>query len=365
MRVTIIGGGVAGSAAAIALCRIGAQVTVYEAYEDAGGRVGSFLSLAVNGLRGLAALGCLADVQRAGFPVSEQRMWSSSGKPLGVVPRGRRADDPLHSITLMRADLVTVLREHARTADARILTGQRADEDDTADLVVGADGIWSTTRQRLDPATPSYAGLYSVSGTAKMPADPPHPGSFNMIMARRGAFLYLPAPDGTVWWSAQIAAPQPPDNPDLMEMFRTEHRALDILRGADPGRTGTRHHVLPAVRTQHDDRTVLIGDAAHPVGAGQGASMAIEDAVVLARVLADQTVPAALKAFDDERRNRLDKMARMATRNRDAKTAGPLARRMRDLVMPHAFPRFYPRATGWLYDYEVGEVPAPAAASRA
>jgi hypothetical protein len=58
-------------------------------------------------------------------------------------------------------------------------------------------------------------------------------------------------------------------------------------------------------------------------------------------------------------------MARMATRNRDAKTAGPFSRRMRDLVMPYAFPRFYPRATGWLYDYEVGELPAPAAASRA
>lgn len=364
MRVTIIGGGVAGSAAAIALCRIGAQVTVYEAYEDAGGQVGSFLSLAVNGLRGLAALGCLADVQRAGFPVAEQCTWSSSGRSLGVVPRGRRAADPLPSITLMRADLVTVLREHARNAGARILTGERADKDDTADVVVGADGIWSATRRTLDPAEPSYAGLYSVSGTAE-PVDRMRAGTFNMIMARRGAFIYLPAPDGTVWWSAQIAAPRPSDDPDLMEIFRTEPRALDILRGAHPGRTGTRHHVLPEVRTQHDDRTVLIGDAAHPVGAGQGASMAIEDAVVLAWALATHPVPAALQAFDGQRRDRLGKMARMATRNRDAKAAGPLARRMRDLVMAHVFPRFYPRATGWLYDYEVGELPAPTAASRA
>ena len=79
MRVTVIGGGVAGSAAAIALRRIGAEVTVYEAYEDPAGPVGSYVSLAVNGLRALGALGCLAQVQAAGFPVARHRMWSGRG----------------------------------------------------------------------------------------------------------------------------------------------------------------------------------------------------------------------------------------------------------------------------------------------
>jgi 2-polyprenyl-6-methoxyphenol hydroxylase-like FAD-dependent oxidoreductase len=79
----IVGGGVAGAASAIALRRIGAEVDVYEAYEDPAGPVGSFLSLAANGLRGLAALGCLSQVQEAGFPVAWQRMWSGNGKLLG------------------------------------------------------------------------------------------------------------------------------------------------------------------------------------------------------------------------------------------------------------------------------------------
>ncbi|WP_279579691.1 hypothetical protein [Fodinicola feengrottensis] len=84
---------------------------------------------------------------------------------LGEVARGRPDGDPLHSVTLMRGDLVEVLREAAVRADARIVTGQRlAGVVDGADLVVGADGLWSGYRGELDAtaAEPSYAGLYSV-----------------------------------------------------------------------------------------------------------------------------------------------------------------------------------------------------------
>jgi salicylate hydroxylase len=81
MRAVVVGGGVAGSASAIALARIGADVTVYEAYEDPAGPVGSYVSLAVNGLRALDALGCLPAVQAAGFPVARQRMWSGATSP--------------------------------------------------------------------------------------------------------------------------------------------------------------------------------------------------------------------------------------------------------------------------------------------
>ncbi len=219
MRVTVIGGGVAGSAAAIALRRIGAEVTVYEAYEDPAGPIGSYISLAVNGLRALDALGCLAQVQATGFPVARQRMWSGRGKLLGDVARGRRPEDPMHSVTVMRADLVGALRAAALESGARILTGQRLDREavrrtDDADLVVGADGIWSVTRPILDPSAsqPGYAGLYLVSGVSgEIPADLPRDG-FNWVFGRHGVFIFIPAPDGTVWWTAQVAAPEPPSD---------------------------------------------------------------------------------------------------------------------------------------------------------
>src|SRR6202451_1998501 len=105
MRVVVIGGGVAGSARPIALARIGAEVVVYEAHEDPAGPVGSYVSLAVNGLRALAALGCLEQVQQAGFPVARQLMWSGRGKLLGDVARGRRPEDAPPSVPPMRAEM--------------------------------------------------------------------------------------------------------------------------------------------------------------------------------------------------------------------------------------------------------------------
>ena len=245
----------------------------------------------------------------------------------------------------MRADLVSALRAEALAAGARIVTGQRlAGQSDPrtadADLVVGADGIWSATRRALDPVAPepTYAGLYSVSGTSdRVPASLPRDG-FNWIFARRGVFIFLPAPDGTVWWTAQVSAPEPPSDPaavgvaELAALFATEPQAAAVLQAATAVRTANLGHVLKRVTRRHGDRIVLIGDSAHPVGAGQGASIAMEDAVVLARHLAARTGTAT--------------------------GTGPIATRMRELIMPHVFNRFYENATGWLYDFDPGSVPA-------
>jgi salicylate hydroxylase len=365
MKAVVTGGGVAGSACAIALARIGADVTVYEAYEDPAGPVGSYVSLAVNGLRVLDALGCLAAVQRAGFEVARHRMWSGSGKLLGDVARNRRPQDTLHSVTLLRADLVSALRERARRSGAHVVTGQRVDPHDPrlkdADLVVGADGIWSPTRRLLDPAAPepAYSGLCMVSGVSgSIPAGLPADG-FNFVFARRGAFIFLPVPDGTVWWTAQIASADPPEDPHavgvagLLGLFRTEPQAVALLRAASSVRSANVGYILKPVTRRHDDRTVLIGDASHPVGSGQGASIAMEDALVLSRHLAStRSVPAALAAFDSERQPRAGKLARMDSRNRDSKVAGPVTAKVREVVMPHVFGRVFERATGWLYDFD-------------
>ncbi|MFJ8041395.1 FAD-dependent oxidoreductase [Kitasatospora sp. NPDC096147] len=382
IKVAVIGGGVAGAAAALALARTGAEVTVHEAHPDPAGPVGSFLSLAVNGLRGLELLGCLEQVRAAGFEVPEQRLWSGGGKPLGTMPRGRLASDDLHGVTLMRGRLVEVLRAEAERAGVRIVTGRRltghhdhgagvraefADGSTAeADLLVGADGLWSATRTLLDPAAPdpAYAGLYNVSGRAEQVAGAP--GTFNMVFGRNGAFAYLPAPDGTVWWSAQPAEPRQPDLaavplsewPErLAETYAADPVPLALLRAATEVHRPTLMHTLAPVPVWQRGRTVLIGDAAHPVGAGQGASMAIEDAVVLAQVV---SAGRSLAEYEERRRARVGRMLKAAAANREAKKAGPVARRVNDLVMP-LFSRYaYTRSTAWLYTHDLGEL-TPAA----
>ncbi|GGL30597.1 FAD-dependent oxidoreductase [Planomonospora parontospora subsp. antibiotica] len=430
--MVVVGAGVAGAASAIALRRAGAEVTVIEAYEDPAGEIGSYLSLASNGLRALDALGCAEAVAGRGFEVPRQRMWGASGRLLGDVPRGRRSGDPRNSVTLMRGHLVEELRAAASRAGAEIVTGRRFEPEaggvpaggvpavrtsaesasagsssagtalaggalagqapvsgspaggplteavlEGADLVVGADGIWSAVRRALDPAAPvpRYAGLYGVSGVSEgVPRSAAtEPGTFNMTFARNGAFVHIVRPDGTIWWSAQIAGAREPSEiglERLAELYRSERVPLEIMRATTGLHRLVLQHVLAEVPLWQDGRTVLVGDAAHPVGAGQGASMAIEDAVVLGRALREEiradrgaegrgsgsgggaregAVAAALARYDRERRARLTKMARAASANRDAKTAGPVGRRMNELIMPLVLRHFYERTTGWLY----------------
>src|ERR1700754_437762 len=160
MRAIVIGGGVGGTVSAIVLRRQGAKVTLFEAYADPGGEVGSFVSLAVNGLRGLAAVGCLERVQARGIPIARMRMWAAGGRPLAEVPRGRRGSDPLRSLTLMRGHLVGELRAAAEEAGVQLVTGERLAAVEpggvarfdsgrvaTGDLLVGADGIRSVVRR--------------------------------------------------------------------------------------------------------------------------------------------------------------------------------------------------------------------------
>jgi 2-polyprenyl-6-methoxyphenol hydroxylase-like FAD-dependent oxidoreductase len=87
-------------------------------------------------------------------------------------------------------------------------------------------------------------------------------------------------------------------------------------------------------------------------------SVIVEDAVVLARAVASEpAVDAALVAYERDRRARTAKLVKMAAANRDAKTAGPVARRVQSAVMPLALRVFYERSTAWLYDHDLPPLP--------
>lgn len=378
MHVVVVGGGVAGTVSAIALRQIGAEVTMVEAYPDPAGTIGSFLSIATNGLRALDAIGCRERVSARGFPVARQRVWSGSGALLGDAPRGRLASDPLTSVTLMRADLVDELRQAAADNGVDIVLGERlatasrqADSvrvqlaggaTITADLLVGADGIWSTTRRLLDPTAPepAYAGLYTISGFAESADVATDESVFNMVMARGGAFIHLRHPDGRIWWQAQVTSKQEPAREGvtdaewlrvLGDTFRSERVPSAIIAATTQLHRPTLNHVVGPVPAWHDDRIVIVGDAAHPVGAGQGASMAIESGRALAAALAGApSVPAALAEFDRQRRPRVARLLAVADGNRKAKKAGPLRRAVERVAMPVFFRFFYEKATAWLYE---------------
>jgi 2-polyprenyl-6-methoxyphenol hydroxylase-like FAD-dependent oxidoreductase len=116
-------------------------------------------------------------------------------------------------------------------------------------------------------------------------------------------------------------------------------------------------HDLGHVPTWHRGPMVIIGDAAHAPApsSGQGASMAIEDAIVLARNLHDQpTIHEALEAYEEERRQRVEKIVAWGARGSSHKTPGPVGRVTRDLMLPLLFKyAITEKSIGWMYDYRV------------
>ncbi|MFC7641195.1 FAD-dependent oxidoreductase [Streptosporangium lutulentum] len=113
--------------------------------------------------------------------------------------------------------------------------------------------------------------------------------------------------------------------------------------------------------TWHRDRMVIIGDAAHATSpaSGQGASMAIEDAVTLARCLRDATgVPDAFARYESLRRKRVERVVAQGKRNGDGKSLGPVMRH----VLPMVFKLFKPSESGtdWLYGHRIDwDAPVP------
>jgi len=117
---------------------------------------------------------------------------------------------------------------------------------------------------------------------------------------------------------------------------------------------------------------VIIGDAAHAPSptSGQGASMAAEDAVVLAKSLRDlPDVPQALAAYEGLRRKRVERIVAQGARTSSSKTPGPAGRVLRDLLLPVVFKFLVTdRSQAWIYrhhiDWDAPAVPLEAVPRR-
>ena len=195
MKALIIGGGIAGPVAAMALQKAGIDSVIYEAYaESAGLEAGSYLTIAVNGIAALRAIDLHHAVTAAGFASETITMRSGTGKVLGVVPIGGRLSDGTVTHTLKRADLYRVTQEAAAARGIPIEHGKKlvstsndgngvfatfADGSVSAgDLLIGADGIHSRTRPRIDsgPVTPRDTGIGNSVGFHPPPRPPPARG---------------------------------------------------------------------------------------------------------------------------------------------------------------------------------------------
>ncbi|WP_329787089.1 FAD-dependent monooxygenase [Lentzea sp. DG1S-22] len=305
MKAIVVGGGIGGLAAAVSLRRVGWEVVVYERAASFG-EIGAGVGVMPNALRALEWMGVADEVRRLGTPRVSGGVRSSDGRWLVHLPDVGQD----RVVAMHRADLHGVL---LRALPSEILVNDvevtGADELD-ADLVVAADGIHSRLRAELLPGAPEpvYAGATAWRGVAPGPYDLP----ISQTLGPGREAGILPLGDGRIcWYMAAVAPPQAPLDP--LELFAGWHDPLPHLVASTPDVIRHDIYELPLLPTFVKGRVALLGDAAHAMTPylGQGACMALEDAVTLAAVGGD------LARYDALRRPRAQavwKGSRMAGR---------------------------------------------------
>jgi len=388
MHVLIAGAGVAGSVTALALQRAGIGATIFEAHPRTSRDVGSYFTISPNGLDALDAVGALGLAKSVGLRTRRNVLWTADGKRLGTPWLGAPLADGTPALTMKRPSLNRLLVEEAERRgirveygrglqDARIETDGRvtalfADGPaETGDLLVGADGIRSVARRLIDPGAPGgrYVGLTNFGGVTPGANVDGEPEAWHMIFGRRAFFGYGAAPGGGVVWFVnwprdQISAEERASTSDerwreqLARLFTDDAGpAVELIRAGRLELAGDNTHDLPHVPVWHRGPIVIIGDAAHAPSptSGQGASMAAEDGIVLAKALRDlPTVADALVAYEAARRKRVEKIVAYGARGSSAKTPGRVGRVIRDAMLRLLF-RYVvtDRSMAWMYDYRV------------
>lgn len=368
----IIGGGIAGTVVATALQRSGIAAIVYEAYPEPSGGIGSALALAPNGLAALAIIGADEAVRSRSLPITRSVM-SMRSRPTGTMPslKGLAPQrmiqrSALHDVLRARADAVGVevhygrrlveVREHSQRVTAEFADGTSAE----ADILIGADGVRSLVRSLIDPHAPGadYTGLLSFSATVPaddLPGARLEPvGTITFAFGARAYYLYWRNADGSLTWGANLPSAQylsltqaravPAEEwlQQLRETYAGDHpgEQLAAATTADLLEVQGAIHLMPPVPHWYRERLVLVGDAVHcpSNSTGQGASLAIESAIELARCLRDLPDPeSAFAAYVGLRRDRVESITRRGARlNRPKAPSGIAAHAMR-LAMPWVF----------------------------
>jgi 2-polyprenyl-6-methoxyphenol hydroxylase-like FAD-dependent oxidoreductase len=329
-RAVIVGAGIGGLTAAIALKQTGWDVEVYERAPELR-EVGAGLSLWTNAVKVLRKLGVgnAVEAMAAATRWSEARTWS--GRLLLRTDFGALYDKlGAPSIGIHRADLQSALADHlgrehihlgstcvAYTTDEKGANALFAEgEEVRGQILVGADGIKSLVRQQLlGPEPLRYAGYTAWRGVGLIDRPDVPTGVMVVVMGRGSQAGILRIGGGRTYWFATANVPAGGEDTkgghkaELLGRFGDWYAAIPAVIGATPESAILRNDIVdrPPVRKWTDGRVTLLGDAAHPTtpNLGQGACMAIESAYVLAKSLrAAETPEAGLRAYEEARFDR-------------------------------------------------------------
>ncbi|MFM0311528.1 FAD-dependent monooxygenase [Paraburkholderia sp. RL17-383-BIF-A] len=338
LKIGIIGGGIGGLAAAIALRKAGHQVTVFEQAERFG-RVGADINLTPNAVRALDGLGVGAQLRETAARPSARisRMWDT-GEETSRLAMSDEAERKYGApqLTMHRADVMAALEQALLPGELHLgkrtetfgetgnsATVRLADGSTHAfDLLIGADGIHSGVRKFLfGDERPQFTGI--VSYRAVVPADRLSGGDLGAFVKwwgptddlqivtfplNRGRDVFIFATTSQADWTHESWTT--PGDPDaLREAYAAFHPEARALLAACDTVLASALYIRDPLPKWTGQRMALLGDACHPMMPfmAQGAGMAIEDAVVLSRALKDigpDGLGAALARYAEARQSR-------------------------------------------------------------
>lgn len=375
-RALIVGGGLGGPALALFLQRAGIESKVLEAYPRAD-HVGGSFQIAPNGVRVLAELGLADALLRQGNPSRAFCFRNHRGQ---IIARAR-TDRHGAAINVGRPPLQRLLRDELERRSIPVLYGKRVKsvanagpevvvelEDGTTevgDFLVGADGIHSRVRACILPehAKARNTEMVAVGGFCRSDYSPPPEiapdAELTFMVGPKHQIGYGKfGPALWAWWCHALAESEderaaltraaPAAIRDLMEARYAGWSApvADLLANTE-ATLATPIFDVPHLPRWHAGRVVLMADAAHamsPAG-GQGASMALSDAMVLARLLAREETPEqAFVHFEALRKKTAESFVKQGYANdrRTLQASGPVAMWLRDRVL---MPMFAPVMT--------------------
>lgn len=372
MKALVIGAGIGGLAAAIALRRAGLDVEVFERAERID-EVGAGLAVWANGVRALDRLGVGEAIRAASvqYPIGALRTWDGGVlTAMSAADLRRLFDVPI--VIMHRADLLSALaaafgaervrlghrtvaiRQDDRGVTAEFENGERA----RGDLLVGADGLHSAVRSALyGRERPVYAGC--SAWRAAIPFDTSRVDA-GESWGGGSVFGMVPIRGSRVYWYATMRTPEGGRNPDeksaLLRAFRGWHAPIAELVEATEPSSILRNDIYdrPVLKSWTVGRATLLGDAAHPMlpYLGQGACQALEDAVALGDACAEhaEVVP-ALRAYESRRVARANMFVTQSRyAGRVAQLQNPIAVAIRNAVLRRVGRRLQLRQLARLID---------------